>query len=1001
MNKFKKLLAGLLAVAMLLSMSACNNTAESNVLGDSTDVTSQAEQTDNNESDTSDKGGIEELSTSFETSDESVTDLQVIQVMAQSLDNDSGDLFSMTDYVAGKNTLLRVCFAEDTEIVQDGSMTVTVSKDGEDVAELLPINNGSGTSAFFTPKTMGTVGNWAAGDYTMTLSYGDITATRTASFREAKKIKVLAVPVIANYGGTAKSCEGEWKTAIQFTKDCYPLAADGIEYVLGNELDLSDDKYDLTTDDGQYYVWEALTQLQTQNNDYELILGFVRDRQGADGTTQGYTYGSPANIITESDGDMQPTVAHEIAHCYNVGDEYEGGSINNAVNPAPYGMSGSDWVNRDLTVSGNKKAVESAANYGSENSGSIVQAGQFPVNTTNMSTLENVGSFMGSGSSNIEDYWITSDIWVQLYKAFVFGNSDYDKSQTGGTAEGTDENGGNSDSSKVMCPTCYESYDISEFYCYGLCETCGEYTSLKFDEIGEAFTCDSCSAENGCTTTSIYFQCANDECDGLYSYEQLFGSTDKTATNKVSKAENTTALAIDITGKLGKDGKFEANPFFTYETDISNLNSAVKGDYSVVMLDKDGNKLSTQRFDVSFTTQSNPPKTLDFSPLNLTVRYNKNTAVIKLMQGEKELYSQNVSANAPEIEFSGITENQAFSGKQTISWKGSDKDNDKLTYELWYCEKENEATVLASNISANSYEIDFDALAGTEEGYLYLFATDGVNTTGIDSAWISVEYKAPDIISTTPEKTQYKITDEIIFDADIYDMQDGWLYADENVSWTLNGREFLTGSTLWVYPYELAPGANTFTLTATNSQGKVSTKDFTFTVIDDESALPQDWSKEDVKSALSNGFIAPLANVNSAITRGQFANLMSNLYWTVWEEGSAQPEYEEGIVTDCGDDDYAQFLMVKLGVMSAENGKFNPNQNLTQEEAAVIMYQICALADPKVAETIEDKAEMVQICINSNVMDESGENKYTAESKITGQLALVRCNRLYEAIFGE
>ncbi|MEG2253561.1 MAG: hypothetical protein RSC98_11000, partial [Clostridia bacterium] len=122
-------------------------------------------------------------------------------------------------------------------------------------------------------------------------------------------------------------------------------------------LDLSDEQFDLTTDEGMYYVWESLANLQTNDGAYELILGFVRDRQGAEGDIQGYTFGLPANIITESDGDMQATVAHEIAHCYQVGDEYPGGSMNNAVNPAPYGMEGSEWDNSEVTVLSDKAFV--------------------------------------------------------------------------------------------------------------------------------------------------------------------------------------------------------------------------------------------------------------------------------------------------------------------------------------------------------------------------------------------------------------------------------------------------------------------------------------------------------------------------------------------------------------------------------------------------------------------------------------------------------------------
>ena len=58
----------------------------------------------------------------------------------------------------------------------------------------------------------------------------------------------------------------------------------------------------------------------------------------------------PATIVTESDEDMLATVAHEIAHCYEIGDEYEGGSINMSINPAPHGMSGTDWYSEEEIV---------------------------------------------------------------------------------------------------------------------------------------------------------------------------------------------------------------------------------------------------------------------------------------------------------------------------------------------------------------------------------------------------------------------------------------------------------------------------------------------------------------------------------------------------------------------------------------------------------------------------------------------------------------------------
>lgn len=50
-----------------------------------------------------------------------------------------------------------------------------------------------------------------------------------------------------------------------------------------------------------------------------------------------------ANVVVNSDGDMQATVAHEVAHIYGVGDEYDQvGSFRLSVNSPPYGYWGCD-----------------------------------------------------------------------------------------------------------------------------------------------------------------------------------------------------------------------------------------------------------------------------------------------------------------------------------------------------------------------------------------------------------------------------------------------------------------------------------------------------------------------------------------------------------------------------------------------------------------------------------------------------------------------------------
>ncbi len=68
---------------------------------------------------------------------------------------------------------------------------------------------------------------------------------------------------------------------------------------------------------------------------------------------------------------MLPTVVHEIAHCYQVGDEYDGGSFNNKVNYPPNGFSGSDFVTGEsIKTSGAAKYWQTPLQYKKSSSGS-------------------------------------------------------------------------------------------------------------------------------------------------------------------------------------------------------------------------------------------------------------------------------------------------------------------------------------------------------------------------------------------------------------------------------------------------------------------------------------------------------------------------------------------------------------------------------------------------------------------------------------------------------
>ncbi len=456
---------------------------------------------------------------------------------------------------------------------------------------------------------------------------------------------------------------------------------------------------------------------------------------------------------------------------------------------------------------------------------------------------------------------------------------------------------------------------------------------------------------------------------------------------------------IEIMGTLYKNGKFEDSPWYGFGTDRGELSNSAKGDYSAVIYDKDDKPLVTVGFKADFVAKSNPPREVDRASVDLILPYPENAAKIAVLNGDKELYSRTVSANTPVVEFAGLTDYQKLGDTATVTWEGSDADGDKLWYELWYCPNEEESYLIATDITENSYNVDLTVLPGSDDGYFYLYATDGIRTVEIDSPYVKVDFKAPEIITTQEKAAEYKITEEIWFDTEVYDMQDGWLYEDNEIIWFQNGKEYQKGAGLLVWPYELKPGTHTFTMTATNSAGLKTSRDYSFTIINDETDLPNDWTRQDIKEALTDGFIVNLRGLSAAVTRLKLAEMMNLVLLYMQEDDVDNYEaYEEGFITDCGDDDIDAWFMVKNGIMQADGGKFNPYGNVTEEEFAVILYRTFYLSDPEFFDNLTKLYDILAFYYEAGALDKK-DNVYNATQKITSAKMLVRINRLKKYVF--
>lgn len=302
---------------------------------------------------------------------------------------------------------------------------------------------------------------FTAGKYNFVLKDGDNQVGRNdkVDFYATNPLKILAVPVTSYYStsdktstgacpekyfGQAVPCTDElWNgidtKLVNYLKNVYPLG--DIKVTLGNTVEAGTAEYDMVTSDGQKKLWEECNKLMTKDketgkDEYDIILAFVMYRQDM-GTGQGYTFGRPTNIITLTDGDMLPTVAHEIAHCYQVGDEYDGGSFNLDVNKAPNGYKGRNFVSgADMTVDGvsaywiepSKSGISGVNENGK---GTIVKSSLHPYKTygddegfvkynKEGETVSPVISYMGSGYTGDDGfYWTSSSVWQHLLKEFM------------------------------------------------------------------------------------------------------------------------------------------------------------------------------------------------------------------------------------------------------------------------------------------------------------------------------------------------------------------------------------------------------------------------------------------------------------------------------------------------------------------------------------------------------------------------------------------------------
>lgn len=256
------------------------------------------------------------------------------------------------------------------------------------------------------------------------------------------------------------------------------------------------------------------------------------------------------------------------------------------------------------------------------------------------------------------------------------------------------------------------------------------------------------------------------------------------------------------------------------------------GDYAIELRSGD-TVLRRETFAVSFESEysahgDEPPGDPSPTPkmdVSFIMPWEDGTTSVVLLHNDEVLDQRAVSDNAPQVVITSPSEAVSWpaGSTQTLSWQGSDPDDDSLTYSVFYSyDGGANWQLLAGELTEQSFAVDVDALAGGSDVRFRVVATDGINTAydETDEA-ITVPNKAPYPIITNPLPGQVFAPGAlVVLQGTATDLEDGGL-PDEAMQWS-SDRQGSLGFGPSVAVNTLEAGEHTITLTAADSFGQTT-----------------------------------------------------------------------------------------------------------------------------------------------------------------------------------
>lgn len=208
-----------------------------------------------------------------------------------------------------------------------------------------------------------------------------------------------------------------------------------------------------------------------------------------------------------------------------------------------------------------------------------------------------------------------------------------------------------------------------------------------------------------------------------------------------------------------------------------------------------------------------------------------NAARVEMWSETGKLAERSLSPSAPVVQVTAPSAGAVWSadGTYAIQWTASDADGDALTFDVSFS-KDGGVTwqVIATRLRGNRLDVGADALAGTSQARIRVYASDGLRTRESASGAFTIEKKRPQAVIAAPESGGAFPVGRLVELAGAgHDAEDGPL-TGARLAWSSSRDGALgTGESLTV---NVSRGVHEITLRATDSDGGVGIATATISV---------------------------------------------------------------------------------------------------------------------------------------------------------------------------